>query len=139
MTSLHFQPIKGKAPEIIDAILGTGEMAGVESENKFINMVVEEIVVNVVSYAYPDNPDGYLDVITTRNKNLITFRFSDGGIPFNPLQREPPDITLPLEQWKIGGLGIMMVIKKAEAINYEYTNGENILTVSLPTHNNSKQ
>lgn len=139
MTSLHFQPIKGKAPEIIDAILGTGEVAGVESENKFINMVVEEIVVNVVSYAYPDNPDGYLDVITTRNKNLITFRFSDGGIPFNPLQREPPDITLPLEQWKIGGLGIMMVIKKAEAINYEYTNGENILTVSLPTHNNSKQ
>ncbi|MBQ3858588.1 Histidine kinase-like ATPase domain-containing protein [Xylanibacter ruminicola] len=139
MTSLHFQPIKGKAPEIIDAILGTGEVAGVESENKFINMVVEEIVVNVVSYAYPDNPDGYLDVVTTRNKNLITFRFSDGGIPFNPLQREPPDITLPLEQWKIGGLGIMMVIKKAEAINYEYTNGENILTVSLPTHNNSKQ
>ena len=139
MTSLHFQPIKGKAPEVIDAILGTGEVAGVESENKFINMVVEEIVVNVVSYAYPDNPDGYLDVITTRNKNLITFRFSDGGIPFNPLQREPPDITLPLEQWKIGGLGIMMVIKKAEAINYEYTNGENILTVSLPTHNNSKQ
>ena len=139
MTSLHFQPIKGKAPEIIDAILGTGEVAGVESENKFINMVVEEIVVNVVSYAYPDNPDGYLDVITTRNKNLITFRFSDGGIPFNPLQREPPDITLPLEQWKIGGLGIMMVIKKAEAINYEYTNGENILTISLPTHNNSKQ
>ena len=139
MTSLHFQPIKGIAPEIIDAILGTGEMAGVESENKFINMVVEEIVVNVVSYAYPDNPDGYLDVVTTRNKNLITFRFSDGGIPFNPLQREPPDITLPLEQWKIGGLGIMMVIKKAEAINYEYTNGENILTVSLPTHNNSKQ
>ena len=139
MTSLHFQPIKGKAPEIINAILGTGEVAGVESENKFINMVVEEIVVNVVSYAYPDNPDGYLDVITTRNKNLITFRFSDGGIPFNPLQREPPDITLPLEQWKIGGLGIMMVIKKAEAINYEYTNGENILTVSLPTHNNSKQ
>lgn len=139
MTSLHFQPIKGKAPEIINAILGTGEVAGVESENKFINMVVEEIVVNVVSYAYPDNPDGYLDVATTRNKNLITFRFSDGGIPFNPLQREPPDITLPLEQWKIGGLGIMMVIKKAEAINYEYTNGENILTVSLPTHNNSKQ
>jgi anti-sigma regulatory factor (Ser/Thr protein kinase) len=139
MTSLHFQPIKGKAPEIINAILGTGEVAGVESENKFINMVVEEIVVNVVSYAYPDNPDGYLDVVTTRNKNLITFRFSDGGIPFNPLQREPPDITLPLEQWKIGGLGIMMVIKKAEAINYEYTNGENILTVSLPTHNNSKQ
>ena len=139
MTSLNFQPIKGKAPEIIDAILGTGEVAGVESENKFINMVVEEIVVNVVSYAYPDNPDGYLDVVTTRNKNLITFRFSDGGIPFNPLQREPPDITLPLEQWKIGGLGIMMVIKKAEAINYEYTNGENILTVSLPTHNNSKQ
>ena len=139
MTSLHFQPIKGKAPEIIDAILGTGEVAGVESENKFINMVVEEIVVNVVSYAYPDNPDGYLDVVTTCNKNLITFRFSDGGIPFNPLQREPPDITLPLEQWKIGGLGIMMVIKKAEAINYEYTNGENILTVSLPTHNNSKQ
>ena len=139
MTSLHFQPIKGKAPEIIDAILGTGEVAGVESENKFINMVVEEIVVNVVSYAYPDNPDGYLDVVTTHNKNLITFRFSDGGIPFNPLQREPPDITLPLEQWEIGGLGIMMVIKKAEAINYEYTNGENILTVSLPTHNNSKQ
>ena len=96
-------------------------------------------MVNVVSYAYPDNPDGYLDVVTTCDEDRITFRFSDGGIPFNPLQREPPDITLPLEQWKIGGLGIMMVIKKAESVDYEYTDGENILTVTLLTNKTEKQ
>ena len=138
MTRLHFQPIKGKATEIVDAILETKEVAAAENYG-FINMVVEEIVVNVVSYAYPDNPDGYLDVVTTSDEERVTFRFSDGGIPFNPLQREPPDITLPLEQWKIGGLGIMMVIKKAESVDYEYTDGENILTVTLLTNNKKKQ
>ena len=62
MTRLHFQPIKGKAPEIVDAILETKEVAAAKNYG-FINMVVEEIVINVVSYAYPDNPDGYLDVV----------------------------------------------------------------------------
>lgn len=134
MTRLHFQPIKGKATEIVDAILETKEVAAAKNYG-FINMVVEEIVINVVSYAYPDNPDGYLDVVTTSDEERVTFRFSDAGIPFNPLLQESPDITLPLEEWKIGGLGIMMVIKKAEKIEYEYTNGENILTVTLPTNN----
>lgn len=54
---------------------------------------------------------------------------------FQPIKGKAPEITLPLEEWKIGGLGIMMVIKKAEKIEYEYTNGENILTVTLPTNN----
>ena len=130
MTSLHFQPIKGKAPEIINAILGTGEVAGVESENKFINMVVEEIVVNVVSYAYPDNPDGYLDVVTTRNKNLITFRFSDGGIPFNPLEQDGPDTSLAVEDKPIGGLGIFYSRQKVDDMSYTYKNGKNILNMT---------
>ena len=59
----------------------------------------------------------------------ITLRFHDGGQPFNPLDKEEPDFTVPLENRKIGGLGIFMVIKYMDTVTYDYSGGENILTV----------
>ena len=64
-----------------------------------------------------------------RNGDVITLRFRDGGIPFNPLKKDSPDTSLPINQRKIGGLGIYFVIRKMDNVDYEYTNGENILTI----------
>ena len=114
MTRLHFHPIKGKALDIIDAILFTDEVVSVNQALGTIRLVVEELV---------------------RDKERFTLRFRDKGIPFNPLEKDPPDTTLPMEQRKIGGLGIFLVKKKMDAVEYEYTNGENVLTASLNTLN----
>ena len=126
MTKLHFQPIQGKATQIVDAILHTEEIASLTSERNIIRLVIEELIVNIVNYSGSD----YIDIELKRDENSITLCFRDNGIPFNPLKRVMPDTTLPLEKRQIGGLGIFLVIKKTDAISYEYTNGENILTVS---------
>ena len=86
---------------------------------------VDELVANIVDYSNSE----YLDVEIVRDDNSITLRFRDGGIPFNPLKKDPPDISLPMEEREIGGLGIFLVIKKMDVVEYEHTDGENILTV----------
>ena len=104
MKLLHFQPIAGKALDILGAILHTQEVASCKKEFNALRLVCEELVVNVVDYAYPeDDAEGYLDIEIEREKDSITIRFKDGGVPFNPLERDMPDTSLPLEERRIGG------------------------------------
>ena len=125
MTRLHFQPIQGKSLDIIDTILKNEEVAPVNDAWGRIGVVVEELVLNIVDYANSD----YLDVEITRDEKSITLRFRDGGVPFNPLEKEEPDFTVPFEDRKIGGLGIFMVKSTMDGMSYEYRDGQNILTI----------
>lgn len=125
MTRLHFQPIKGKSLDILDTILKDKEVAAVDATWSNLGVVVEEIVLNIVDYSKSD----YLDVEIMRDGKSITLRFHDGGVPFNPLEKEEPDFTVPMEDRKIGGLGIFIVIKFMDAVSYDRSGDENILTV----------
>ena len=131
MTRLHFQPIQGEAPSIIRAILQTEEVASLGDMRDDIRLVAEELVVNIADYSGSD----YLDVEIMRSGEQITFRFRDGGVAFNPLEKEPPDITQPWEQRRIGGLGIFMVMKKMDRVEYARDDGQNILTVMKKVKN----
>ena len=132
MIRIHFQPIQGKSVDIINAILHHKELASVDEVlYRKLNVVVDELVTNIVNYAYPNGENDYLDVEIMHDKELLTIRFRDGGVPFNPLEKAPPDITLPMDQRSIGGLGILLVVQKVDAIAYEYINGENVLTISF--------
>ena len=125
MTRLHFQPIQGKSLDIIDAIIQAEEVAPVADAWGNLSVVVEELVLNIVDYSHSD----YLDVEMMCDDKSLELRFHDGGIPFNPLEREFPDFSIPMEDRKIGGLGIFMVIQYMDHVAYEHTGGENILTV----------
>lgn len=125
MSRLHFQPIKGKSLEIIDAILHTEEASTVGDFWGYFSVVVEELVLNIVDYSHSE----YLDIEILRDEKSITLRIHDAGMPFNPLEREMPDLTLPMEDRPIGGLGIFMVIKYMDSVTYDYTGGENTLTL----------
>ena len=125
MSQLHFQPIKGKSLEIIDAILHTEEASTVGDFWGYFSVVVEELVLNIVDYSHSE----YLDIEILRDEKSITLRIHDAGMPFNPLEREKPDLTLPMEDRPIGGLGIFMVIKYMDSVTYDYTGGENTLTL----------
>ena len=95
-----------------------------------IDIAVEEIFVNIASYAYP-NGDGTatISVSESTSPTAIWITFVDSGIPYNPLVKEDPDITLGAEEREIGGLGIFMVKKSMDDVNYEYTHGHNRLTL----------
>ena len=109
MIRIHFQPILGKNVEIINAMLHHKELASVDEVlYRKLNVVVDELVTNIVNYAYPNGENDYLDVEIMHDKELLTIRFRDGGVPFNPLEKAPPDITLPMDQRPIGGLGILL-------------------------------
>ena len=63
------------------------------------------------------------------NPLSVIITFIDNGIPYDPLKKEDPDITLSAEERDIGGLGIYMVKKTMDAVSYEYKDGCNILTI----------
>ena len=61
--------------------------------------------------------------------SAVKITFTDRGVPYDPLAKEDPDITLSAEEREIGGLGIFMVKKSMEDMHYEYKDGQNILTI----------
>lgn len=93
-----------------------------------ISVALEEIFVNVAHYAYP-NPPGQLDIGLDCADNTVTVKFIDSGTPFDPLAKEDPDVTLSVEERRIGGLGIFMVKKTMDNVSYEYKDGKNMLTI----------
>ena len=130
MSELHFQPIKGRAREILKAILQTPEVSSCSLKDGLVlRLACEEIVMNITSYAYPDDVEGSLDVELEKTDRHISLCFKDGGVPFNPLEQKSPDTKLSWKQRHIGGLGIYLVIKKMDAVRYAYENNKNILTI----------
>ena len=93
-----------------------------------LRLVCEEVVTNVVKYAYPEGTDGYLDVDIQKSDRIV-LRFEDGGVPFNPLEYKNPDTTLPWKRRSIGGLGIMLTLRKMSDVHYSYEDGKNVLTM----------
>ena len=96
-----------------------------------ICVAVEEIFVNIASYAYPDGDgNASLSFGFDENERLMTLIIKDNGVPFNPLEKAEPDITLSADEREIGGLGIFITKKTMDTVSYAYENGENILTMT---------
>ena len=93
-----------------------------------IILAVEEIFINIASYAYEDGI-GKVDIFLTENNNVMQMTFKDSGTPYDPLMKPDPDTTLSAEDRKIGGLGIFLVKKIMDDVTYEYRDGFNILTI----------
>ena len=96
-----------------------------------IDVAVEEIYVNVASYAYaPETGNVTITLETADAPRSVTITFTDSGVPYDPLAKEDPDVTLSAEERKIGGLGIYMVKKTMDSMTYEYKNKQNVLTIT---------
>ena len=95
-----------------------------------ICVALEEVFVNVARYAYPDSEgDMTLHIGFDEQTRNVTFIMSDKGVPFDPLKKPDPDITLSAEEREIGGLGIFITKKTMDTVTYAYENGKNILTM----------
>lgn len=89
-------------------------------------IAVEEIFVNIAHYAYPES-EGEVDIeLTISDKALISF--VDEGIAFDPLTKDDPDITASVEERDIGGLGIYMVKKTMDGVEYKRVGNSNVFT-----------
>ena len=92
-----------------------------------INLALEEIVANVMLYAYPDNKSGQVMVESWRADDKICFSISDSGKPFDPTQQKEADVTLSAEEREIGGLGIHLVRQLMDEVRYERKDEKNVL------------
>ena len=92
-----------------------------------VSIAVDEIYSNIVNYSGAD-----LATISYEIKDgRLYMTFTDDGIPYNPIKAEEPDVTLSAEERKIGGLGIFMVKKMTESMEYTYEDDKNILSLVI--------
>lgn len=95
-----------------------------------INVAVDELFSNIVRYGYPDGKGPVtVKFISHDEPKTVYVRFEDEGIPYNPLTKDDPDITLSADERSIGGLGVFVVKKTMDDVKYKYENGKNILTI----------
>ena len=93
-----------------------------------LELVIEEIFVNIASYAYESaTGDATFCIDFAEDPNAVSLTFIDNGKPYNPLEKSDPDITLDADERDIGGLGIFLVKKNVDEIFYERTDDKNIL------------
>lgn len=128
--TLHIEAEVNRLPEVSEFVKNA--FSGLGFDDKFcrqIDIVVEEIYVNIASYAYPKGK-GYADVECYADNDTATLIFRDHGVPYNPLKKEDPVTDDPYAM-TIGGYGIFMVKEIMDEVIYDYDDSskENILTL----------
>ena len=95
-----------------------------------IDIAIDELFSNIAHYAYnPEIGQATVRVEVVEEPLAVVITFIDKGVPYDPLAKADPDITLSAEEREIGGLGIYMVKKSMDEITYEYKDGQNILKI----------
>ena len=113
--------------EFIDSV--AEEMALDMSLTMSLNLAMEEAVVNVMDYAYPEGQQGTVEIEAMTDGEWLTFVISDSGVPFDPTTKEDADTTLSAEERPIGGLGIFLVRQLMDVIQYQRDGDKNVLTL----------
>ncbi|MBQ5867572.1 MAG: SpoIIE family protein phosphatase [Oscillospiraceae bacterium] len=131
MTSKTFPAKTDALSEVLGFVEETLENYECSMKNQTaICVAIEEVFVNVASYAYGEGSgDVTLDIGFDEANRDVTFRLIDQGVPFDPLKKPDPDITLAIEERQVGGLGIFIVKKTMDTVHYAYEDGKNILTM----------
>ena len=95
-----------------------------------ICMAADEVMANIAMYAYaPGSGEMTVQFDYDGTGRTVSVTFTDSGIPFDPLAKKDPDVGLPAEERKIGGLGIFLVKKTMDEIRYRREGGKNILCI----------
>lgn len=130
MTKKRFNPIKDRSSEIVSYLMASPDMPK-DADLRFkIELSIEEAVENVVQYAYQGGI-GWLEAGTSLDHEslILTIELRDAGVPFNPLDKTDPDVTLTANERPIGGLGIYLCKNMMDSISYRYEDGNNVLTM----------
>ena len=130
MIKKRFNPITDRSSEIVAFLMASPDMPKDDELRFKIELSIEEAVENVVQYAY-EGGIGWLEAGTSLDdKSLIlTIELRDAGMPFNPLEKEDPDITLSADERPVGGLGIYICKNMMDSISYRYEDGNNVLVM----------
>lgn len=116
--------------KLIDFALSCLKSAGIEKEiASEIHLAVDEACTNTIKYAYTAGVPGDIELSCLLDRRFATVIIRDWGPPFNPLEMEPPDLSLDIAERPIGGLGIYLMKKFSDRLEYRREDGSNILAI----------
>jgi len=119
-----------QVPKLAEFMDNVCEAMGFDSATTMkMNLAIEEAVVNVMNYAYPEGTTGAVNIEVQANDVRLKFVISDSGKYFDPTNVATADTTLSAEERSIGGLGIYLVRQLMDSVNYERIGGFNVLTL----------
>jgi anti-sigma regulatory factor (Ser/Thr protein kinase) len=98
-----------------------------------LNLALEEILTNIISYGYTDNREHEIKVRLSMQPGEVKAEVEDDGQPFNPLEAPEADTAQSLEERTIGGLGIHLVRKLMDGLEYKRQGDRNLLTIRKKT------
>ena len=124
-------------PQLHEFVEEVAENAALEApQTMSLDLAIEEAVVNVMNYAYPEGTKGTVNIVATIADGALSFVISDSGKPFDPTAKGDVDITISVEERPIGGLGIHLIRQIMDVITYERKDNKNILTLRKNLNNN---
>ncbi|MFA5238064.1 MAG: ATP-binding protein [Methanoregula sp.] len=113
----------------------TEDIEGILSAQEFsaeaildVRLALEEIIVNIINHGYRGK-EGSIGIRCKASPEQVSLEISDSAPAFNPLSVPEPDITLGIEERRIGGLGILFVRRVMDIVTYRYKNHRNVLTL----------
>ena len=131
MKELTLEATLDKIPEVtafVDSLLE--ELECPMKAQIQIDVAIDEIFSNIARYAYKGGKgNATVRVEMEKNPAAVRITFADNGTPYNPLEQDDPDITLSADDRPIGGLGIFVVKKTMDDLQYAYRDGKNILCI----------
>lgn len=131
MKEITIDAITNNVEKVVDFV--NAELESIDCPIKAqmqIDVAIDEVFANIASYAYGDNTGvATISIDIDMAASLVTIKFVDSGIPYNPLEKDDPDVTLSADDREVGGLGIFLVKKTMDSVEYEYIDNKNVLTI----------
>ncbi len=129
MTELTLAAKTENLDEVLDFVNEQLEAQGCSMRAQLeLDIAIEELFVNIANYAYMPE-EGSVTIQVAFRDDMVSVIFIDGGTPYNPWDRPDPDVSLSAEERQIGGLGVYMVKKSMNHVDYIHQDGKNILTI----------
>jgi len=132
MEVLTFPAVLENLPRFVESVRAGAESFGLNRKKvQRLELALEEALVNVASYAYPQGTGSVEVRFECRNESDFVVEIIDQGAPFDILARTDPDTTQDIDERKIGGLGILLIKEVLDHVDYRREAGKNILTFTL--------
>jgi anti-sigma regulatory factor (Ser/Thr protein kinase) len=113
-----------------EAVAGFAQENSLSEDIVFaLDLCLEELVTNVIFYGYEDQKEHSIEVSLNLVSGILILQIIDDGKEFDPTHLPEPNLDIPLEERKIGGLGIHLVRNYVDSMEYKREDGQNVLTI----------